>query len=337
MSPPTLAIVIVNYRTGSLVADCLASLAPEVARHPATRVIVVDNASGDGSAEAIRAVISDKGWSDWAELIPSPVNGGFGAGCNVGIRAARLRDDRADLIWLLNPDTRVRLGATDAITAFMADHPAVGIVGTMIEEVESTPWPYAFRFPSILSEIERGVRLGAVSRLLAGHAVLRRMADDPESVDWVSGASMVVRSAVFESVGLFDEAYFLYYEETDFCRAAQAAGWPCWYLPQARIMHIAGQSTGVTSRDAGQRRMPGYWFESRQRYFSKNHGSAYAMVANLAWCVSHLVWMLRRTVQRLPDPDPPHLFRDFIAYTGRRLLQSRRTGHGSIMTEQAAS
>lgn len=329
----SITIVIVNFRTSELVIDCLDSLAPEVASKPGVRVIVVDNASQDGSAGCITAAIEARGWRDWAQVMESSVNGGFGAGCNVGIRAARQRTEPVELIWLLNPDTRVRPGALAAILAFMTANPAVGIAGTMIEEADGAPWPFAFRFPSILGEIERGMRLGPVSRLLARHAVLRRMSDQPERVDWVSGASMCVRRGVFDRIGLFDEGYFLYYEETDFCRAARAAGWPIWYLPQARIMHIAGQSTGVTARDAPLRRMPTYWFESRRRYFSKNHGLIYATMADLAWGVSHLVWMMRRTLQRLPDPDPPHLLRDFIASAGRRSRPLRHVGCETIIIE----
>ncbi|QXQ08109.1 glycosyltransferase family 2 protein [Sphingosinicellaceae bacterium] len=335
MPIPSTAIVIVNYRTGDLVVDCLDSLVPEVTGRAGARVIIVDNASGDGSASRIAAAIAARGWDAWARVIESPVNGGFGAGCNVGIRAARQSAEPVELVWLLNPDTRVRPGALAAITAFMTANPAVGIVGTMIEEADGAPWPFAFRFPTILGEIERGMRLSPVSRLLARHAVLRRMDDRPKRVDWVSGASMVVRQGVFDTIGLFDEAYFLYYEETDFCRAAQTAGCETWYLPQARIMHIAGQSTGVTSRDAGRRRMPVYWFESRRRYFNKNHGTTYATLADLAWGASHLVWMLRRTLQRLPDPDPPRLLRDFIASASRRSRHARPVGFDTAVTELA--
>lgn len=316
--PHGTAIVIVNYRTAPLVVDCLHSLAPEIAANPHTRVVIVDNASGDGSADIIASAIENAGWHGWARLIVSPVNGGFSAGSNLALRTILRADTPPDLVWLLNPDTRVRPGALAAITGFMAANPAVGITGTMIEQADGTPWPYAFRFPSIFGEVERGLRFGPVSRLLANHAVLHRMDDVPRRVGWVSGCSMVIRRTVFDRVGLFDEGYFLYYEETDFCRAAQRAGWACWYLPQARIMHIAGQSTGITGSEAGQRRLPRYWFESRRRYFTKNHGRAYAALADLAWVTAHLGWTLRRTLQRRPDPDPPFLLRDFLATSALR-------------------
>lgn len=305
-------IVIVNYRTGALVVDCLRSLVPEVAAHPGTRVTVVDNASGDGSGALVGAAIAAEGWS-WARLDESPVNGGFAAGNNRAVRAALAGRSPPGLFWLLNPDTRVHPGALAAISGFFAARPQVGIAGTLLEEANGEPWPYAFRFPSILGEVERGVRLGLVTRLLDKHAVLQRMGESPAPVDWVSGASMIVRREVFETAGLMDEDYFLYYEETDFCRAARRTGWECWYLPGARVLHIAGQSTGVSGADSARRRMPRYWFESRRRYFVKNHGRGYARVADLAWLGSHLVWSARRVLQSRPDPDPPRLWRDFAA------------------------
>ena len=308
-------VVIVNYRTGPLTIDCLRSLAPEVAGYPGTRVVVIDNASGDGSGEAIAAAIASEGWSGWARLSASPINGGFAYGCNEGVRSAIAAGEAPDLVWLLNPDTRVRPGALSTLAGFFEGRPEVGLAGSMIEEADGTPWPYAFRFPSLLGEFEAAMRLSIVSRLLSHSAVPVRMSDTPQQVDWVSGASVMIRREVFETVGLFDENYFLYFEETDFCRAANRAGWTCWFVPDAAIMHIAGQSTGVTGKDAAARRRPRYWFDSRRRYFVKNHGRPYAVLVDLAWLVAHLTWRSRRWLQSLPDPDPPQFTRDFIRWS----------------------
>ncbi len=305
-------IVIVNYRTGALVIDCLRSLVSEIAAQPSARVIVVDNASGDGSGDAIANAIAAAGWSDWASLAASPVNGGFAYGCNYGIRNGLQAGGAPDLVWLLNPDTRVLPGALAAMTDFFATHPQAGIAGSAIRQGDGTPWPFAFRFPSVLGEIERGMRISLVTRLLAEHCLLRRMGDQQERVDSVSGCSMMIRWGVFESIGLLDENYFLYYEETDFCLAAARAGWPIWYVPDAEIVHIAGQSTGVNESKPSNRRMPRYWFDSRRRYFVKNHGRAYAVLADTAWLMSHLVWTLLHLLRRRPDPDPPYFTSDFI-------------------------
>src|SRR4029453_12548636 len=119
-----------------------------------------------------------------------------------------------------------------------------------------------------------------------------------------------------------DEGYFLYFEEVDFCLRANRSGWPCWYVPQSRVMHIAGQRTGVSSRERKLRRMPAYWFASRSRYFVKNHGLVYARMADIAFGVGLTIWMLRRPLTRRRNTDPPGLLADF--WRTSVLFQSKR-------------
>lgn len=305
-------IVIVNYRTAKLVVNCLRSLEAEVKTLPGTRVAVVDNNSGDSSLEIIGAAIEQEGWGDWATLMPSALNGGYAYGNNYAIRPALASDHPPTYCWLLNPDTVVRPGALKGLIDFMQTHPKAGICGSSFEEANGEPWPIAFRFPSILSELEGGIRLGLVTKLLSNWSVVQWMTDQPTPVDWLPGASMMIRREVFESVGLMDEDYFLYFEETDFCLQAKRAGWDCWYVPESRVMHIAGQSTGVTVRTDKPKRLPQYWFDSRRRYFVKNHGRIYTAITDLVWVLAFVLWRGRRMVQRKPDSDPPQMLHDFL-------------------------
>jgi len=309
--PSCIDVVIVNYCTGGLVTNCLESLEEERDLGARLRVIVVDNASGDGSADLIEEVIRSRNW-DWVDLLRSPDNRGFGAGNNLGIDWALEAEDTADLIWLLNPDTRVMPGATTALVGFMARHPKAGIAGSALLLADGEPWPFAFRFPSLLGEIERGSHLGIVSWLLSGSAPMRRMGRTCEKVDWVSGASFVIRRELLEDGLRFDEGYFLYYEETDFCLQATRMGWECWYVPDAVVLHIAGQSTGITGNQIKLRRLPAYWFNSRQRYFVKNHGRFYGILADFSWLAAHVLAKIKQLLRPNDEPDPPHLFQDFI-------------------------
>ncbi len=309
---PSLLVVIVNYRTPKLTINCLHSLSNEVKTLSGVRVAVVDNASGDNSLEQINTAIQTEGWQEWVSLIPSQHNGGYAFGNNLAIRPALASPNPPEYFYLLNPDTEVRPGALKTLLDFTEQHPQVGIAGSSLEVEAGKLWPIAFRFPTILSELDAGLRLGLASKLLSNWVVSRTMNDQACQVDWLPGASMMIRREVFESVGLMDEGYFLYYEETDYCLQARKAGWSCWYVPQSRVMHIAGQSTGVTENTSKNKRLPKYLFESRQRYFVKNHGWLYAALADAVWIVSFSLWRIRRFIQRKPDIDPQHYLWDFI-------------------------
>jgi len=313
-SLPTIDIVIVNFRTPTLVIACLESIDAERTRVPRLRAIVVDNDSGDGSTDLIERVVREREWS-WVVLLRSQTNGGFGAGNNLGIAWVLDQPKSADLVWLLNPDTRVLPSAAQALARFMAATPAAGIAGSALLEGDGQPWPFAFRFPSVLGEIERGFRWKVISRLLRNNATIRRMGRECEKVDWVSGASFVIRRSLLERGLRFDEGYFLYFEETDLCLRARREGWECWYVPDSVVLHIAGQSTGVTDKNAAPRRLPSYWYQSRRRYFVKNHGRLYGILADLGWMGGHLFARAKQFLKTAPNPDPPKLLTDFLRHS----------------------
>ena len=123
---------------------------------------------------------------------------------------------------------------------------------------------------------------------------------------------MIVRREVFEKIGLMDEAYFMYCEEMDFCLQANKAGWSCWYVPQSRVVHLVGQSSGVTDTKKPPKRLPQYWFDSRRRYFLKNYGLVYTALTDVSWASGFGVWRVRRVLQGKPDGDPPKLLTDFV-------------------------
>jgi N-acetylglucosaminyl-diphospho-decaprenol L-rhamnosyltransferase len=311
------AVVIVNYRTPGLVVDCLRTLVGEVAAQPGLRVVVVDNASGDDSILTIAAAIRDNGWT-WAELRPLDRNGGFAFGNNAAIRYLLAMPDPPSYFWLLNPDTLVRPGAATALIDFLESRPDVGIAGGRLEFPDGTPQTSAFRFPTLPGVLEDAIRIGLVSRILSRYRVPPPPRPNAHATDWVNGASMMVRREVFESVGLMDEGYFLYFEETDFCWQVKRAGWPIWHVPASRTVHLEGQSTGVTGTELTKKPRPTYWFDSRARYFRKNHGAAYAFLADLIFIACFGIWRIHRWVRRKPDPDPPGFLRDYIRHARRR-------------------
>jgi N-acetylglucosaminyl-diphospho-decaprenol L-rhamnosyltransferase len=311
-STSRLRVVILNYRTPELTIACLHSLVEEVRALPGTQVTVVDNASADGSVEQISAAIEAAQW-DWVTFLPQERNGGYAFGNNVGIRPALESEAPPDYFLLLNPDTVVRSGALQALVDFMDKTPEAGIAGSRLEDLDGTPQCSAFRFPNVWSELDSGLRLGLVTQLLSEQIVpILPVTDAIRQVDWVAGASMIVRRQVFETAGLMDEKYFLYFEEVDFCIAAKNAGWTCWYVPESRVVHYVGQSSGVTDTKRKAKRRPEYWFDSRRRFFVKNYGWNYAILTEIAWASGFALWRLRQVIQQKPDDDPPNMLGDFI-------------------------
>ena len=310
--PPKVLIVIVNYRTAELTINCLRSLIPELPLLPGMQVTVVDNDSGDNSVTKIQQAIDTEGWEDWVNLIASQHNGGFAFGNNLAIRPVLESADPADYYLLLNPDTEIRPGAVKTLVDFVAQHPQAGIAGSRFELEDGTPWDITLRFPTILSELDAGLRLGMVSKFLSKWVAAQPIERKAQPVEWLPGASMLIRREVLETVGLMDEEYFLYYEETDYCLQAKRAGWSCWYVPNSLVMHIGGQSTGVEVLNEPPKRLPQYCFDSRRRYFTKNHGLIYAALADLLWIVAYSTWKIRQFIQRKPNKDPLYYLQDFI-------------------------
>jgi GT2 family glycosyltransferase len=137
----------------------------------------------------------------------------------------------------------------------------------------------------------------------------------------------MIRRETLKQTGLLDERYFMYYEEVDLCLRARHRGWEVWYVPESRVIHLVGQSSGVTTRHdapaAPLKRRPDYWFASRKRYFTKNHGWAYRIMADAAWVCGHCLFRVRNALQQRAAADPPGLLWDFIRHSiGRGVRQS---------------
>lgn len=307
-------IVVVNYRTPSLVEDGLDALAPQIDSDAhALRTVVVDNASGDGSCERLAGFVAERGYEGWCEIVDAGRNGGFAAGNNTAIAPALASDEPPDFVLLLNPDTRVLPNAIHELVAFLEATPSAGIAGSQLCFPSGAVQASTFRFPTLASEIDAGLRFGPITRLLARWRTLAPTTSTPSRTGWVAGASMMVRREVFEAIGPLDERYFLYYEETDFCRRAADAGFECWYVPASRVVHLVGQSTGVTNAKDANSRRPSYWYASRRRYLRRYHGACGAFAIDAAHAVCFALWRLRRVVQRKPDLDPRDYLRDLVS------------------------
>jgi hypothetical protein len=226
--------------------------------------------------------------------MPLDRNGGFAFGNNAGIRAALASPNHVDYVMLLNPDTVARAGAIKALVGFMGSYSRAGIAGSLLENANGGVECSAHRIHSPLSELDAGARLSPLSRLLHRYIVWGRPGTEAHQCDWVSGASLIMRREVLERVGLMDDGYFLYFEEVDFCRRAQKAGWECWYVPNSRVMHLEGASTGI---NAVAKRRAKYWYDSRRRFFVKHYGIAGLVAADVLWAIGRFSYLLRRILR----------------------------------------
>jgi GT2 family glycosyltransferase len=286
---PSLAVVIVNYRTPDLAMACVDSLMAERDAIGRFDVVLVDGHSPDDSVARLTAHFSGPQWRDWVSVLPLPMNGGFGWANNQAMLRLLQRPQPPDYILLLNPDCAVEPGALRALLDTIAANPELGAVGSQLLEPDGQLAGSAFRFPSPGREFTAGSQLGRLSAML-GILPTQVACDAPGPAEWVTGASVLFRAEALRRTGLFDDGFFLYFEEVELMHRMAQAGWRFWTVPQSRVMHIGGAATGVASGNQLARRPhPPYRFESRRRYFMRTGGLAALLAANLAWLAGWLV------------------------------------------------
>jgi N-acetylglucosaminyl-diphospho-decaprenol L-rhamnosyltransferase len=250
---PDLSVSIVNTNSRALLLACLDSLAGTGAE-----IVVLDNASEDGSAEAVRERFPD------VRVIAQSHRAGFGANHNTVIRATTGR-----YVYVLNEDTTAGDWGFEALTAYLDTHPRVGALGPRLVYPDGRLQDSAWRFPTPLVS---ALSLATLGRL----GVTQSRGDVPHVVDWVTGAAVVLRREALDEVGLFDEGFFLYSEEVDLQARLHRAEWEVHYFPRVSVVHHESQF----SADIPERRINEMW-RSRHRYWRKHHTGAGARVAAL--------------------------------------------------------
>ena len=249
-----LSVSIVNTGSRELLLACLETL-----RGSNAEIVVLDNASEDGSAGAVRDRFPD------VRVIAQEFRAGFAANHNTVIRATSGR-----YVYVLNEDTTADDWAFDRIVAYLDAHPRVAALGPQLVYPEGRLQASAWRFPT--------PAVSALGLLTVGKLGIKQsVGEEPRSVDWVMGAAVVLRREALEEVGLFDEGFFLYSEEVDLQFRLRRAGWEVHYYPGATVVHHESQF----SAEIPERRINEMW-RSRHRYWHKHHSGAGARVAALA-------------------------------------------------------
>lgn len=299
-------VVIVNYKTPGLVIKLLQTL--RASKPGPMGVVVVDNASPDASLDVLKRYRNDLGDAEWLHIEASPRNRGFAGGNNLGMACARRVWPRVAAYFLLNPDTQIESDAVCELARFLQQHERVGVVGSQVVNPEGRAESSGHRGDGPITQLLAAARPRVLERLFRSRVAGLAGAAQPVQCDWVSGAALMIRRSTLEQVGPMDEGFFLYFEEMDLCRRVRIGGWQVWLVPQSRVCHWEGSSTGISTG-----RRPAYWFASRRRYFLKHFGILGLMAADAAWLTSFTLLQTRHVLgssakRRLP----PHFARDLL-------------------------
>lgn len=256
-----LSIIIVSWNVRDLLANCLETIA-NGREELDLEVIVVDSGSDDGSPDMLREQFP------WVQLVARSDNVGFPKGNNIGIERAC-----GKYIMLLNPDTEVIGDALSQMVAYLDQHLDVGVVSCMLKNPDGSIQSSRRRFPNFRTAVFESTWFEpyAPRVFLQGYYAEDLPLDEPVDVDWLTGASLMVRHKVIEQVGPMDEAYFMYSEELDWCRRIKDAGWRIVFLPTAEIIHFVGKSSeqAIVQRHIN-------FNQAKLRYFRKYHGRTQA-------------------------------------------------------------
>ncbi|MEM7630401.1 MAG: glycosyltransferase family 2 protein [Pseudomonadota bacterium] len=294
---PELVISIINYRTGPMTIQCIESVMTDIGEIDA-HVVVVDNASGDGSDELIADWIATADTPIPVTLVRSELNTGFSGGHNQGISAIE-----GQFYLLLNSDAVVSKGFFNAlITAGRSAPKQVGLIAPRLAGPDGETQISCFRFPTVISEFSRAICTGFVSRILREHEVAIGTDPKPEEIEWASFASILIRGDMIQDIGLMDEGYFLYFEDAEYCLRARRAGWTFGYAPEATTIHFRGGSGPVKALAASKKRMPRYYYLSRTRFFYQAHGRMGLLGANAAWYFGRALAQFRRLAGQIVHP-----------------------------------
>ena len=316
-----ISVIIVSFNTSSLLQQCLADLFAH-SGDVEMEVFVVDNNSKDDSVAMVKNEFPQ------VQLIANKENLGFAAANNQA-----WKQSSGDFILLLNPDAFVKQGAVYNAMKFLEAHPECGICGGRLVKPDGTLDPSARRFPTFLNKLfvlsgwrSRFPR----SRLFSGHEFGHFDHNSIIEVDWVPGTFTMSRRKMLEQTGLFDERFYIYYEETDLCQTAKKLGWKVYFLPWAEIIHVGGASSKTRKDhtfDDGALQVVRFRMRSEWLYFRKNSGLG-AVLANAG---TEFGWhLLRWMVNLFPGkPDSSRKQKASALIISEIIISLRETRFGS--------
>jgi N-acetylglucosaminyl-diphospho-decaprenol L-rhamnosyltransferase len=313
---PEISVVVLNYNTRELLRGCIASIL-RCSDGLDLQVIVVDNASPDGSAQMVREDFP------WVSLVDNDTNEGYACGVNDGIRMAE-----APFVLVLNQDTEIKPGSIKALYDHMREAPRVGIAGPRLVDGSGHYQQSCHYFPLL---DPRYALILFMSRLCSPHARFMGLYANPgekssgaAEVDWIYGACMLIRREVFDDVGMFDENIFVYGEDMDLCYRARKRGWKVAYLPRSEIVHFGNQSVGQSFSDAQDYRKLSMHASTLDYFLRKHFSAVYSYTVRLFLGMSLIAISVLLSAKRGSDGESAEKRRraDYMRRMGKACLAS---------------
>ncbi len=279
-----LSIIILNFNTKDYLSQALQSIK---ASHDnlAKEIIVVDNASTDGSA----AMVKNK--FPWAKLIIAPKNNGYATGNNLGLKKAK-----GELVLLLNSDTKILPLTLEIMVKYMDDNPYVGVSTCKVELVDGSLDPACHRgFPTPWSSLTYFLGLEKAfphSQIFSGYHQWWKNLNLPHEIDTPAGAFYLTRKKIINQIGLLDERYFMYAEDIDWSLRIKQAGWKIMYVPTTKIIHFKKKSGRDTNDPHLKRRTTSHFFQTMKLFYDKHYQDKYPAI--IRWLTLAGIWVVSK-------------------------------------------
>jgi GT2 family glycosyltransferase len=293
-SSPDLAVVIVSWNVRKQLDNCLRSIFALPLSERPSRVIVIDNASSDGTVQLVQSSFPQ------VRLIFNDRNRGFAAACNQGIQEAGKTD-----VLLLNPDTQISPGLLLELQKAVQRHPQGVIFGPLLINPDGSRQPSVRRLPTLSSLIANFLKFQhwcPKSKTLKHYFAEDLDPTREQKVEQIMGAAFFIRSNAFEQIGLFDEDFFIWFEEVDYCARVKSANLEVWYIPSVKIMHYGAESFKRAPSIKKQK----WWLQSALRYARKHFSFSKYILLTIVGCISFsfsvIISILSKIFQKKQQP-----------------------------------
>jgi len=289
-----LLVIIINYKTPELTKQSVLSVIPQLGEND--KICLVDNFSQDNSVDYLTKFIKNNNFQDKVNLIASPINGGFSAGNNIGIKS-----EAAKYYLLLNSDAYIKEQALEKLIGKMHESSSIGIVAPQLIWEDGKQQTSCFNYLTPTNAFLNAANTGFIRRLFnlldINEVAIPLDKHKSTKPEWLSFACILLRGSLIQDIGLMDEGYFMYYEDMDYCHRANIAGWKLAYMHEAKVVHL---NQGASNQEV-IKRLPEYYFKSRSRYFLKFHSHIGLLLANLIWSFGRLISVFREIIERKPS------------------------------------